>query len=111
MLVAAMVGLDARATMDMDATIKGVDVTLEAVEKIITDIVSVPLILELKKGMGCAGNSLFQSKISAYSSKEENRCALGLIGLCQWKGCAGKCGFFTFHIEKTPFAWWGKTVM
>ena len=43
MLVAAMVGLDARATMDMDATIKGVDVTLEAVEKIIADIVSVPL--------------------------------------------------------------------
>ena len=41
MLVAAMVGLDARATMD--TTIKGVDVTLEAVEKIIADIVSVPL--------------------------------------------------------------------
>ena len=38
-----MVGLDARATMDMDATIKGADVTLEAVEKIIADIVSVPL--------------------------------------------------------------------
>lgn len=43
MLVAAMVGLDARATMDMDATIKGVDVNLEEVENIIADIVSVPL--------------------------------------------------------------------
>ena len=43
MLVAAMVGLDARATMDIDATIKGVDVNLEEVENIIADIVSVPL--------------------------------------------------------------------
>lgn len=43
MLVAAMVGLDARATMDIDATIKGADVNAEAVENIITDIVSVPL--------------------------------------------------------------------
>lgn len=37
-----MVGLDARATMDMDATIKGADVNVEAVERIIADIVSVP---------------------------------------------------------------------
>ena len=43
MLVAAMVGLDARATMDIDATIKGADVNVEAVEKIITDIISVPM--------------------------------------------------------------------
>lgn len=43
MLVAAMVGLDARATMDIDATIKGADVNVEAVEKIISDIVSVSL--------------------------------------------------------------------
>lgn len=43
MLVAAMVGQDARATMDIDATIKGADVNVEAVERIITDIVSVPL--------------------------------------------------------------------
>ena len=31
MLVAAMVGLDARATMDIDATIKGADVNLGTV--------------------------------------------------------------------------------
>ena len=43
MLVAAMVGLDARATMDIDATIKGADVNVEAVERIIADIVTVPL--------------------------------------------------------------------
>lgn len=43
MLVAAMVGLDARATMDIDATIKGADVNVEGVEQIISDIVSVPL--------------------------------------------------------------------
>lgn len=30
MLVAAMVGLDARATMDIDATIKGTDVDMES---------------------------------------------------------------------------------
>jgi len=43
MLVAAMVGLDARATMDIDATIKGADVNVEAVERIMVDIISVPL--------------------------------------------------------------------
>lgn len=43
MLVAAMVGLDARATMDIDATIKGTDVNVEAVEKIIAEIVSISL--------------------------------------------------------------------
>lgn len=43
MLVAAMVGLDARATMDIDATIKGADVNVEAVESIIKDIISVPM--------------------------------------------------------------------
>ena len=36
MLVAAMVGLDARATMDMDATIKGANVSVEDVENIIS---------------------------------------------------------------------------
>ena len=35
MLVAAMVGLDARATMDLDATIKGTNVSVEDVEMII----------------------------------------------------------------------------
>ena len=43
MLVAAMVGLDARSTMDIDATIKGADVNVEAMENIIVDIVSIPL--------------------------------------------------------------------
>ena len=36
MLVAAMVGLDARATMDPDATIKGTNVSVEDVETIIS---------------------------------------------------------------------------
>lgn len=43
MLVAAMVGLDARATMDLDATIKGANVTVADVEQIINVIVSVPM--------------------------------------------------------------------
>lgn len=41
MLVAAMVGLDVRSTMDLDATIKGVNISVENVEQIINTIVSV----------------------------------------------------------------------
>ncbi|MEG1426865.1 MAG: nucleotidyl transferase AbiEii/AbiGii toxin family protein, partial [Oscillospiraceae bacterium] len=43
MLVAAMVGLDARSTMDLDATVKGANVTVGDVENIIAAIVTVPL--------------------------------------------------------------------
>lgn len=43
MLVAAMVGLDARSTMDMDATIKGVNVNVEDVENMMTEIIAVLL--------------------------------------------------------------------
>lgn len=43
MLVAAMVGLDARSTMDLDATVKGANVNVEDVETIISAIISVPL--------------------------------------------------------------------
>ena len=43
MLVAAMVGLDARATIDLDATIKGTNVSVEDVEMIISQIISIPL--------------------------------------------------------------------
>lgn len=41
MLVAAMVGLDARSMMDLDATIKGVNV--EDIENLISSIVTVPI--------------------------------------------------------------------
>ena len=40
MLVAAMVGLDARATMDLDATIKGANVSPTDVETIISNIIA-----------------------------------------------------------------------
>ena len=43
MLVAAMVGLDARYTMDIDATIKGATVGIEEVENMIAAIISVPV--------------------------------------------------------------------
>ena len=43
MLVAAMVGLDARATMDLDATIKGANVSLPDVETIISNIITIPI--------------------------------------------------------------------
>lgn len=43
MLVAAMVGLDARSTMDLDATIKGENVSVEDAAAMMTSILSVPL--------------------------------------------------------------------
>ena len=43
MLVAAMVGLDARSTMDLDATIKGANVNVEDIENLISSIVIVPI--------------------------------------------------------------------
>lgn len=43
MLVAAMVGLDARSTMDIDATVKGANVSVEDVENIIDAIVRVQI--------------------------------------------------------------------
>lgn len=43
MLVAAMVGLDARATMDLDATIKDANVSLTDVETIISNIIAIPI--------------------------------------------------------------------
>lgn len=43
MLVAAMIGLDARSTMDIDATVKGATVGIEEVENMIASIISVPV--------------------------------------------------------------------
>ena len=43
MLVAAMVGLDARSTMDLDATVKGANINVEEIENLISAIVSVPI--------------------------------------------------------------------
>ena len=43
MLISAMVGLDSRTTMDMDATIKGVNFTKEALLPIVNHIINVPL--------------------------------------------------------------------
>lgn len=43
MLVAAMVGLDTRATMDMDTTLKGYPLTEESVRSVFTDILAVPV--------------------------------------------------------------------
>ena len=40
-LIASMVGLDSRATMDMDATIKGYPVNEEAIRKMVADIIAV----------------------------------------------------------------------
>lgn len=42
-LIAAMVGIDMRSTMDMDTTIKGVPVNLETIQSMINEIIKVPL--------------------------------------------------------------------
>ncbi len=42
-LIASMVGLSSRATMDMDATIKGYPVNSETIQKMIKEIISVPV--------------------------------------------------------------------
>ncbi len=43
MLVAAMVGLDARSTMDLDATVRGATLNRETIETIIDGILSAPV--------------------------------------------------------------------
>lgn len=42
-LVASLIGVDLRSTMDMDATIQGYPMTPEAIEKAFLDIVAIPL--------------------------------------------------------------------
>ena len=41
MLVAAIVGLDARATMDIDTTVRAINLTMENAREVIQDIISV----------------------------------------------------------------------
>jgi predicted nucleotidyltransferase component of viral defense system len=40
-LIAAVVGVDKRSTMDMDTTVKGLTVNRESIERILTDIISI----------------------------------------------------------------------
>lgn len=42
-LIASMVGLDSRATMDMDATIKGYPVSADTIQKMIEEILLIPV--------------------------------------------------------------------
>lgn len=42
-LIAAMIGIDMRSTMDMDTTIKGIPVNEKEIKSIITEIISTPL--------------------------------------------------------------------
>ena len=43
MLVSALVGVDTRATMDMDATVKGLPVTASNMELILAEIIDIPI--------------------------------------------------------------------
>jgi predicted nucleotidyltransferase component of viral defense system len=54
-LIAAMVGLDTRATMDMDATIKGLPFTEETVSKMFKEICSIALEDEVTFIFNCIG--------------------------------------------------------
>ncbi len=51
MLVAAMVGLDARSTMDIDATVKGAMVGIKEVENMIASIISMRRSLQQSKSV------------------------------------------------------------
>ena len=42
-LIAAMVGVDKRSTMDMDMTLKGLPVNREEIEKILREIIAIPI--------------------------------------------------------------------
>lgn len=42
-LIAAMVGIDMRSTMDMDTTIKGIDINRDIIEEILNEIVSIDI--------------------------------------------------------------------
>ena len=42
-MIAAMVGIDMRSTLDMDTTIKGIPVTRETIEEILNEILSIDL--------------------------------------------------------------------
>lgn len=43
MLIAAMVGIDARATMDMDATIRGFELNEDKLKNVFNEILSIPV--------------------------------------------------------------------
>lgn len=51
MLVAAMVGMNVRSTMDMDATIKGIDINIDNAKKLISEIIAVPLYDGVRVGL------------------------------------------------------------
>ena len=48
MLISAIVGIDLRNTLDMDATIKGVELSKENLEKILKEIISIDIDDEIK---------------------------------------------------------------
>ena len=52
MLVAALVGMDIRSTMDLDATLRGLPLTLDIISKTITDICAFPIQDEVKINVG-----------------------------------------------------------
>jgi hypothetical protein len=43
MLVSVIVGLNTRATMDIDTTVKSISLTLQEAKKVIQDVIAVPI--------------------------------------------------------------------
>ena len=44
-LIASIVGLDTRATMDLDTTVKGFDLNLDTAQKVFTEICQIPVVI------------------------------------------------------------------
>ena len=80
-LVAAMVGLDNRSTLDMDATIKNLPLTEESVRKIVGEITSVSIddgmVFEIKSVAPIIGDAEYPGiRVSLYTALETIRAPL-----------------------------------
>lgn len=62
MLMSSLVGLDQRATMDIDTTVKGVDVGIDSILKVIDEIASVQLDDGMSFEIGSAGEIMEDSE-------------------------------------------------
>lgn len=64
MLVSALVGVDTRATMDIDATVKGLPLTTEDAERILTEIIAIALEDEVHFRIKSVGAIMEEAKYS-----------------------------------------------
>ena len=86
-LISSMVGLNSRATMDMDATIKGYPVTQDAVQKMIEQILTVPVDDDITFTFKSIGEIREGDEYTGY--RVALPCAVGLP--LPMAHCAGRC--------------------